>query len=72
MRKCLPARAAKSHGRLRYPFPVSRGRELPAVPDGHEAVEASWIPLTVLRDPSRHLLLPVPAIRPKPSFPAWR
>jgi 8-oxo-dGTP pyrophosphatase MutT (NUDIX family) len=42
------------------PFLFHADSELEAVPDGREAVEAAWIPLSLLRDPGRHVLLPVP------------
>jgi 8-oxo-dGTP pyrophosphatase MutT (NUDIX family) len=42
------------------PFLFRAGAELAAVPDGREAVETAWIPLSVLRDPDRHVLLPAP------------
>jgi 8-oxo-dGTP pyrophosphatase MutT (NUDIX family) len=59
----MPPRRArrKSGAAIRVtPFLFRAHAELVAAPDGREAVEASWIPLAVLRDPSRHLLLPVP------------
>jgi len=42
------------------PFLFRADAELAAVPDGREAVEAAWIPLSALRDPGSHRLLPVP------------
>jgi 8-oxo-dGTP pyrophosphatase MutT (NUDIX family) len=42
------------------PFLLRADAALAAVPDGREAVEAAWIPLSVLRDPGSHRLLPVP------------
>jgi 8-oxo-dGTP pyrophosphatase MutT (NUDIX family) len=68
----MPPRHArrKSGAAVRVtPFLFRVEAELPAVPDGREAVEASWIPLTVLRDPSHHLLLPVPGHPPEVLFP---
>jgi 8-oxo-dGTP pyrophosphatase MutT (NUDIX family) len=64
-----PARRKSATAVCVTPFLFRADAELPAVPDGHEAVEASWIPLTVLRDPSRHLLLPVPGHPPEALFP---
>ena len=57
-----PARARRRSGAAIpvTPFLFRADAELAAVPDGREAVEAAWVPLTVLRDPGRHLLLPVP------------
>jgi 8-oxo-dGTP pyrophosphatase MutT (NUDIX family) len=51
------------------PFRFRADAELPAVPDGREAVEAAWIPLSLLRDPYRHLLLPVPGHPPGLRYP---
>lgn len=51
------------------PFLFRVGAEPAAVPDGREAVEASWIPLSFLRDPGRHLLLPVPGHPPETLYP---
>jgi 8-oxo-dGTP pyrophosphatase MutT (NUDIX family) len=44
--------------------------QLPTVLDREEAEEAFWIPLAVLRDPSRHALRPVPWRSPATLFPA--
>lgn len=59
----MPPRAARRRSEASVcvtPFLFRADGELAAVPDGREAVETSWIPLAALRDPSRHLLLPVP------------
>lgn len=42
----------------------------PTVLHAPEAVEGMWAPLTVLRDPTRHALLPVPGMSPEMRFPA--
>jgi 8-oxo-dGTP diphosphatase len=42
------------------PFLFGVDRELSAVPDLREAVEAVWLPLAVLLDPARHRMMPVP------------
>jgi len=52
------------------PFLFGAAAELAAVPDGREAVETAWIPLSVLRDPGRHLLLPVPGHPAESLYPA--
>jgi hypothetical protein len=44
--------------------------ELPPALDPQEAVEAVWVPLSVLRDPARHALRPVPGLPPEVRFPA--
>ena len=66
-RRDLEAELPSRHARRRAgphvpvtPFLFRADAELATVPDGREAVEAAWIPLSVLRDPARHLLLPVP------------
>jgi 8-oxo-dGTP pyrophosphatase MutT (NUDIX family) len=51
------------------PFVFRVDRELPAVPDLHEAVEARWVPLAWLRDPARHRLQCVPGMPPEVAFP---
>jgi len=68
----MPARHARRKAATAVrvtPFLFRADAELPAVPDGREAVEASWIPLADLRDPSRHLLLPVPGHPPEYLYP---
>jgi 8-oxo-dGTP pyrophosphatase MutT (NUDIX family) len=52
------------------PFLFRAERELPTVLDPREAAEALWIPLSVIRDPMRHCLTPVPRMPPEQSFPA--
>jgi ADP-ribose pyrophosphatase YjhB (NUDIX family) len=49
---------------------VPCGHELPLTLDPQEAVEAVWVPLSVLRDPARHALRPVPGLPPEVRFPA--
>lgn len=52
------------------PFVFRVPRELPATVDVREAVEARWVPLSLLRDPARHCLQRVPG-RPEPVlYPA--
>jgi hypothetical protein len=66
-----PARARRRSGAAIpvTPFLFRADAELAAVPDGREAVEAAWVPLTVLRDPGRHLLLPVPGQPAERRYP---
>lgn len=66
-----PASAGRKMGRrvLVAPFVFSVERELPAVADPEEAVEALWIPVDVLRDPERHALRPVPGMPSDMPFP---
>jgi 8-oxo-dGTP pyrophosphatase MutT (NUDIX family) len=52
------------------PFLFRAPGELPAAPDGREAVETSWVPLDLLRDPASHLLLPISGMPPEWRFPA--
>lgn len=52
------------------PFVFHVDNELPAAPAPQEAVEALWVPLSVLRDPGRHTLRPVPGLPPEMRFPA--
>jgi 8-oxo-dGTP pyrophosphatase MutT (NUDIX family) len=66
-----PASAGRKMGRriLVAPFVFSVDCELPAVADPAEAVEALWIPVDLLRDPSRHALRPVPGMPSDMPFP---
>ena len=52
------------------PFLFRVESELPTVLDPNEAVEALWIPLSLLRDPSRHCLRRVPRLPREMAFPA--
>jgi len=52
------------------PFLFRVPEEVPAMVDPQEAVEALWVPLAVLADPSRHRLLPVPGVPPHVVYPA--
>jgi 8-oxo-dGTP diphosphatase len=52
------------------PFVFSVDDERPVLLDPREAVEAVWAPLSVLRDPARHALRPVPGLPPEVRFPA--
>jgi 8-oxo-dGTP diphosphatase len=76
-RECLeaalpPTMTRRSVGRflLVAPFLFRVDRERPAVLDLHEAVDALWVRLTVLRDPARHALRPVPGVPPEMRFPS--
>lgn len=51
------------------PFVFKVDSELDAVPDLHEAVEARWVPLHVLRDPAQHRLAAIPGVPPQMLFP---
>jgi ADP-ribose pyrophosphatase YjhB (NUDIX family) len=51
------------------PFVFSVDHELPATADPEEAVEAVWVPVSVLRDPSRHAIHSVPGMPPDVQFP---
>jgi len=51
------------------PFLFRAENQIQAVPDGREAVEASWIPLSLLRDPRRHRLMPAPGHPPTRLYP---
>ncbi len=52
------------------PFVFRAAGEPAAVPDGREAVEAVWIPLSVLRDPDRRQMLPIPGLPQELRYPA--
>ena len=52
------------------PFVFRVGSRLPAVPEPREAVEAVWVPLSILRDPSRHSLRAVPGLPEEMRYPA--
>ncbi len=52
------------------PFVLRVEHTPPAVPDLQEAVEATWVPLSLLRDPARHALRPVPGMSQQMLFPA--
>jgi 8-oxo-dGTP pyrophosphatase MutT (NUDIX family) len=52
------------------PFLFHVDAALPTVLDPREAVEALWTPLSVLRDPARHALRPVPGQPSDMQFPA--
>jgi 8-oxo-dGTP pyrophosphatase MutT (NUDIX family) len=51
------------------PFVFSVDYELPAIADPEEAVETLWLPVRVLRDPSRHAVQSVPGMPPDMQFP---
>jgi 8-oxo-dGTP pyrophosphatase MutT (NUDIX family) len=52
------------------PFLFRVEREFHAILNAEEAVEAVWVPLRMLRDPSRHRLRPVPGLPAEMRFPA--
>jgi 8-oxo-dGTP pyrophosphatase MutT (NUDIX family) len=52
------------------PFLFRADSELPTILDPHEAAEARWIPLSLLRDPARHCLRPVQRLPREMAFPA--
>jgi len=52
------------------PFVFSVEGPLPTVLDPREAVEALWVPLSVLADPARHALQSVPGMPREMRFPA--
>ncbi|HUP03381.1 MAG TPA: CoA pyrophosphatase [Bryobacteraceae bacterium] len=69
----LPVRPARRKGGGALPvtpFLFRVESELPATPDGREAVETAWAPLGLLRNPASHRLLPVPGYPPTLLFPA--
>lgn len=67
-----PMMAGRRLGRnmLVAPFLFRAESELPTVLDPEEAVEAQWIPLSLLRDPARHSLRSVPRLPKEMAFPA--
>jgi len=72
LESALPeASVGRLHGpfMLVAPFVFSVDRELPATADPEEAVEAVWVPVRVLRDPSRHAVQAVPGMPPDMPFP---
>ncbi|MGD0500471.1 MAG: CoA pyrophosphatase [Bryobacteraceae bacterium] len=69
----LPRRLARRRAGAHVPvtpFLFHVDRELAAVPDEREAVEASWIPLSFLRDLGNHRMLPVPGLPAEVRYPA--
>ena len=67
-----PAMAGRRVGRVMIvaPFLFRAPAELPTTLDPDEAAEAVWVPLSFLRDPTRHCLTPVPRLPPGRIFPA--
>ena len=67
-----PAMAGRRIGRtmLVAPYLFRSPAELTTTLDPEEAAEAVWLPLSFLRDPSRHCLTPVPRLPPGRIFPA--
>lgn len=73
MQAALPeTNAGRRLGRvvLVAPFLFRVDLVLPTRPDPSEAAEALWMPLGILRDPSRHGLFPVPRLPREMAFPA--
>ena len=52
------------------PFIFRVSHELAAPPDQQEAVETFWAPLSLLRDPCNHRMMPVPGLPPEDPRPA--
>jgi hypothetical protein len=68
----LPARPARRRAGeplLVAPFVFEVERQLPAVVDPAEAVEAQWVPLRVLVDPASHSLQCVPGVPAQMRYP---
>ena len=73
MEAALPqTNAGRRLGRvvLVAPFLFRVDQVLPTQPDPREAAEALWIPLGVLRDPTRHGMRAVPRLPREMAFPA--
>jgi len=51
------------------PFVFFVDEQLPTIADPEEAVEAVWVPVRILRDPSRHAVQSVPGMPPDMQFP---
>ncbi len=51
------------------PFVFEVEQELPAVPDGREAVSTLWLPVAALRDPERHRLGEAPGVPRERRYP---
>lgn len=69
----LPPMRARRTAReflLVAPFVLRVDEELSTLPGPEEAVEALWVPLSLLRDPARHALRPVPGMPADTLFPA--
>jgi len=76
-RECLeaalpPTSAGRRVGRVITvaPFLFRAASTLPTVLDLHEAAEALWMPLSLVRDPARHCVRPVPRLPSGMAFPA--
>ena len=67
-----PMRAGRRPGTfvLVAPFLFRIDSKIPAIPDAREAVEAAWIPISMLLDPARHSLMSVPGVPPEILYPA--
>lgn len=73
MESAMPPAPAGQKGRallLVAPYRFRVEAELPTILDPREAVEAAWIPLSVLRDPARHSLSSVPGLPKQMQYPA--
>ncbi len=51
------------------PFIFRVDRELAVIPDGKEAAAVMWVPLSLLRNPGNHHLLPIPGA-PEARYPS--
>ena len=51
------------------PFVFSVEHELPTIADPEEAAETLWLPVRILRDPTRHAVQSVPGMPPEMQFP---
>jgi 8-oxo-dGTP pyrophosphatase MutT (NUDIX family) len=76
-RECLeaalpPTSAGRRVGRVMTvaPFLFQANAILPTVLDPQEAAESFWMPLSLVRDPARHCLRPVPRLPREMAFPA--
>jgi 8-oxo-dGTP diphosphatase len=67
-----PTSAGRAVGRFMTvaPFVFSIEHELPVTPQPDEAVEAVWIPVSLLSDLTLHTNQAVPGMPPERSFPA--
>lgn len=52
------------------PFVFRVAGQLATVPDPRETAEAVWIPISLLKDPLRHCLRPVPGVAANVLFPS--
>ncbi len=52
------------------PFVFRIDYQMPAIPDPRETARAEWVPMSLLTDPARHCLRPVPGVAPEVLFPS--